>query len=576
MGNPMMKASWLALWQVLKMFFRAQPYKLVIGMLMASMTIFFGVALLGLSGWFITATAVAGSISTLAALSFNVLIPSAIIRFLALARTGARYGERLVTHDATLTVLADLRERLFRGYAQSQAAQSLLKRPAQLLFRLTVDIDALDALYLRILVPAASALIVTIIMGIAFGAWLSPWLGVALVIWLLLVGLGVPLLMSFKAQRVARLKAYACEALRARAVDLVAGQVEMLMAGQMDRQFHAIMKADAYLSRADNDMNKLELCITIAHGLAMTLALIGALLICAVMVQSAVLGAPMAAFALLVVLAIFEPFTALRRGAVEFGRTMLAVKRLAPRLDVNALPFEVSAPQSQTALSNDMVLEVKDVSFAYSDTTRQVLQNVSLRMKRGQRVAVVGSSGSGKSTLLALIAQEMQPDSGKIICPSFSMLTQRTELFKDTLRGNLLLANPQASDEMLWQALEDAGLASTIKQFPQGLDTWLGEGGQGLSGGQARRLTLARLLLRSAPLWLLDEPTEGLDQKTAQDVLERINTKVEHQAMLIATHLQREAKLANCMIVFDKNQIMRFYSSGEQGYQYALGQLKPN
>lgn len=567
-------STWKALCQILQVFFEAQRAKLWLGILMASITVVFGLALLGVSGWFITATSIAG-LDFMTAKLFNVLIPSSSIRFLALTRTVSRYGERLVTHDATLAVLADLRERLFRGWAEPQAARSLMKRPAQLLFRLTVDIDALDSLYLRILVPVAAALVATVLTGLAYGFWVHPWLGVALVIWLAVVGLGVPLLMSLRAQRAARLKAYASEALRARSVDLVAGQVELLMAGQAGRQFDLIMKADAHLSRADDDMNRLEMWVTVAHGLATAVMLSGVLLVCAVLVESALLGAAVAAFALLVLLAIFEPFTVLRRGAVELGRTLLAVKRLAPRLEKNG-----SVSQNTTAvarpLGGDVVLALKHVNFCYPDTTRQVLKDINLEMLKGQRIALVGGSGSGKSTLLALIAQELQPDSGEIRCERFSVLTQRTELFKDTLRGNLLLADPQASDEMLWQALEDAGLAHTIKQLPDGLDSWLGEGGLGLSGGQARRLALARLLLRKAPLWLLDEPTEGLDQQTAADVLRRITEKGGQQAMLIATHLKREAETADFIFVIDKNQIKNSYQRGQLEYTAALGQLRPN
>lgn len=566
--------AWSALRQVLNVFFESQSFKLWLGMLLAAMTVVCGLALLGLSGWFITATYIAG-LDAVMAITFNVITPSAGIRFLALARTASRYGERLLTHDATLKVLADLRERLFRGWAKPRAAQALLRRPAKLLFRLTVDIDALDSLYLRILVPAGAALAVTVLAGVAYWKWISPALALMLVLWLLLVGLGVPFLMALRAQRAARLRAYASEALRARNVDMVAGQVELLMAGQASQQKEVILKADGYLSRADDEMNRLEMWVSIAHGVATAVALSGVLLVCATLVESRLLGAPMTAFALLVLLAIFEPFTALRRGAVEFGRTLLAARRLAPRLS-DAQRVEDAPAAKPQILPGGMVLVVEHVSYCYPDTNRLVLEDVSLSIKAGERVAVVGASGNGKSTLLALIAGELLPTVGVVRNAQLCVLTQRTELFKDTLRGNLLLADPGATDAVLWQALEAAGLATTVKGLPQGLDSWLGEGGLGLSGGQARRLALARLLLRKAPLWLLDEPTEGLDQTTAADVLARISERGEQQAMLIATHLQREAALADVIIVIDKNQIKGRYLRGQSEYEDALGQLRPN
>lgn len=562
--------TWDSLKLILNLFLNAQPKMMWLGIFMAALTVVCGIALLGLSGWFITATAIAG-MQPFAFYAFDVFTPSATIRFLALARTASRYGERLVTHSVTLRVIAELREHLFRGWAKPEAARSLLKRPAQLLFRLTVDVDALDSLYLRIIVPAAAALIVAVLTGLAFGLWLNPWLGLGLVIWLVLVGIGVPLLMSLRGRRSARLKGYGIEGLRARSVDLMAGQIEMLMAGRIKAQRDAVMKADTCLFKGDSAMNQLEILITFVHHLATTLTVAGFLLACAAMVENVVLGAPIAAFALLVLLAIFEPFTALQRGAVEFGRTLLAVKRLAPKLQ----SVQEDGGEVEKTLPENTVLCLRHVSYTYPETVKQVVNDVSLELKRGQRVALVGVSGSGKSTLLSLIAKELEADTGELLSTRFSILSQRTELFQGTLRDNLLLANPQASDEELWGALKNAGLAGAVEALPEKLNSWLGEGGQGLSGGQARRLALARLLLRrDTPLWLLDEPTEGLDEGTATDVLKKILNNNHGQAMLIATHLKREAEIANSILVFDESQIIDVFERGSPSYLSALCQLK--
>lgn len=582
------------LYQVFLIFLKAQPVKMWLGVLMAVLTVVAGITLLGLSGWFITATAIAGLVP-FAFYSFDVFTPSAAIRLLAIGRTAARYGERMVTHSVTLKVIAELRERLFRGWAQPQAAQALLKRPAQLLFRLTVDLDALDSLYLRVVVPIAAALIVAVLTSLAFGFWLKPWLGLLLLIGLLLVGIGVPLLMGWRALRIARLKAYASEALRARAVDMVAGQVELMMVGRMQAQHKAVMKANACISKADNEMNKMEVWVTVAHSCA-TIVLVAAFLLgCAWMVEHHVIlregvaeivdgvqiwiksprimDAPIAAFSLLVLLAVFEPFTAIQRGAVEFGRTLLAIKRLAPKLKIHQKHIDKT---SENLPENaNIVLQINNVSFAYPGTSRQVIDQVCLSIEQGQKMAIVGTSGSGKSTLLALITGEISPDFGEIHATKLSMLTQRTELFQDSVKGNLLLANPQASDTILWESLRRAGLAEAVELLSGMLDAKLGEGGQGLSGGQARRLALARLFLRKSPLWLLDEPTEGLDFETAQDVLSRIASN-KQQAMLIATHMQREAELADFILVFDKGQIKGCFKQGTPEYLYELCQLKPN
>ena len=562
--------TWQSLRKVLALFIQKNARKMCLGIVMSAITLVSGLALLGLSGWFLTATSIAGML-VVTALAFDVFIPSATIRFLALARTVSRYAERLMTHDATLSILADLRVRLFRGWAKPQQARLLFIRPSQLLFRLTVDIDALDGLYLRVLLPASAALIVTVLSGITLGIWITPGLGVALVIWLILSGLGVPVFISFQALRAARMKAYALEALRARTIDLIAGQVDLLMANQVDRQCISIMNADKFLCQADQKMNKLEVILVFLQGVATTLMLVGTLLVCATLVQSLTLGIPMAAFALLVALAAFEPFIPLRRAAIEFGRTLLAVKRLAPQLDE---PSEQIELPDYNQLSEHQVLKISQMSFSYPGTNEPLLKNISFELNKGQNVAIVGHSGSGKSTLLALIAQELTPDTGEIHFKGTSILTQRTELFQDTLRGNLLLANPVATDQQLWKALEDAGLATTIKLLPNGLESSLGEGGLGLSTGQARRLALARLLLRNTPLWLLDEPTEGLDTQTADEILKRVLIKSEQKALLIATHLQREAILADMIFLIDRNENYRFIYKGTEDYKLIISQLK--
>ena len=564
------KGTWQTLYKILKRFMRSYGRKMSIGIMMSAITLVCGLALLGLSGWFITASSLAG-LTVATALAFDVFIPSATIRFLALARTASRYGERLTTHDATLSVLADLRVQLFKGWAASkQAAGRLLKRPTQLLFRLTVDVDALDGLYLRVLVPITASLIVTVLAGIALGLWITPVLGAALVVWLVLIGLVVPVLVSLKAQRAARMKSYALESLRARSIDLIAGQTDLLMTNQIEKQCTLIMKADQFLSEADQKMNKLEVLLGFVQGLASTLLLAGTLLICAILTQSLVLGVPMVAFALLLVFAIFEPFIPIRRAAIEFGRILFAAKRLAPQLDEQP----TTLLQSYDQLSDRQILKISQVSFAYPKTDRQILNNINLELYQGQRIALVGYSGSGKSTLLSLISKELVPDTGTVASTRFSILTQQTELFQDSLKGNLLLANPAATEQQLWDALENAGLADTVKQLPDGLNTWLGEGGLGFSKGQARRLALARLLLREAPLWLLDEPTEGLDAQTADDVLTRLLIKSEQKSLLIATHLQREAKLADIIFVIDNHKGNRLFYKNTVDYKFIYNQLK--
>ena len=565
---------WRDLAPVLRLFADDCRNKLLLGALLAATTVLSGMALLGLSGWFITATAIAGLNTTLA-FTFDVFMPSAGIRLLALGRTAARYGERLVTHDATLEVLASLRVRLFRSWARPQAARRLLARPAQLLFRLTGDIDALDSLYLRVLVPLASALCAALALGVALGL-LQWWLGLALATWLIVTGLLIALLVAHRAQPDARRRSYALEALRARSIDLVAGQTELIMAGQLDAQKHALAVADQHLARADDALNRLEAQAGMAYSIVGTITLTATLLLTAALVSNGVLNVPLAALALLLVLTATEPFSALRRGALELGRTVLAARRLGARIQA-ADEKTVVAPQPPAGL----VLQLTNVSAhpAGADADAQeanILKSISLALSARERVALIGASGAGKSTLLALIAGELSVRSGSVCVAPHSLLTQRTELFQDSLRDNLRVAAPDADDARLWKVLHSAGLADDVVNMPNGLDTRLGEGGLGLSGGQLRRLALARLLLRDVPLWLLDEPTEGLDQVTAHDVLQGLDTQAAGRAFLLATHVRREAELADRLVCLEHGRIVAEVKRSDADFEGVLNSLRPD
>ena len=560
---------WRDLRLVLRPFLATQPRALLLGCLLAAVTVLAGMALLGLSGWFITATALAG-LHAATAFTFDVFMPSAGIRLLALGRTGSRYGERLVTHDATFAVLAELRVRLFRGWARPEAARDLLMRPARLLFRLTSDIDALESLYLRLFVPAAAALGAALLAGIVLG-FMHVGMGVAIALWLCAIGWGLAYLIARRARQPARQRAHAVEALRARAVDLVAGQADLAMAGRLDAQRAALMNADAHLARADLALNKLEAAAGFAYGSAGTLTLVGVLLAVGALVSEGVIGAPGAALALLIALTATEPFAALRRGALDAGRTWLAVRRLAPRLDPSVEEGARPSHTEQTA-----AVQVDQLTVIHPGSLVEVLSGVSLHLNAGERVALVGASGAGKSTLLSVIAGDLTPRAGHVQVQPACLLTQRTELFQDSLRDNLRLADPSASDERLWTMLHAAGLDIDVRALATGLDTRLGEGGLGLSGGQSRRLALARLLLRPVPLWLLDEPTEALDAATAHDVLQRLAHQAGPRTLLIATHLRREAALADRLVCMAQGRIVADLRRGTEAFEAALRSLRPD
>lgn len=563
-----MSTSLSSLKPIVRLFLTARRRGLLLGAALSATTVSAGIALLGLSGWFITATGIAGlSAATIAA--FDIFMPSAGIRLLALGRTASRYGERLATHDATLSVLAALRERLFRGWAAPGAARELARRPARLLFRLTGDIDALDSLYLRVLVPAGVAIVAAFATSVALGL-MDRLFGLAAGSVLLVAGLGIPLFAGRRATKHVRRRTHGIEAIRARTIDLVAGQTDLLMAGRLDAQRTAIADADHYAAAADDRLNRIEAGITIGLGFTATALLTGALLAVAALAHGGAVSPPVAVLGILIAFAAVEPFGALRRGAMELGRTLMAARRIAPRLSADDEELHHSA-----APLPGFALRLSRVSAGH-DTETPVLHNIDLDLQLGEKLALVGTSGAGKSTLLSLLAAEMRASQGSVECVDATLLTQRTELFQDSLRGNLLLASPDAPDTALREALAAAGLLQDVAALPRGLDTPLGEGGMGLSGGQSRRLALARLFLRDTPLWLLDEPTEGLDGATARDVIRRLVEKANGRSLVIATHIRREAAIADAIAVMEDGRITEVSRRGETAFEKALNRLRPD
>lgn len=495
--------------------------------------------LLALSGWFITATGLAG----LAGTALDIYRPGAGIRFFAITRAVGRYGERLVTHEAVLRLLADLRVRVFRRLMGATMLQLRTLRTGDTLTRLTADVDRLDQFYLRVLAPSAVAVLGLIVVT-AVLTLIAPRAAVAVAAVLIPVALAGAILTGAMArgpgQEILRLGSR----LREHVVRTLDGLTELHIYAGTDAAVGHFRALDADYEGAQRRLARLA-------GLTQTLGNLGSLLtlwlaafLVIPLVADGELSGAEFALVLLSTLALAELLTPLPLAAQALTQTRAAARRV-----FTTAPPE-HAQTTDDAGPGDGSVSLNGIRQRVEADAAAVLEDLSLALNPGDHVAISGASGSGKSTLLALAAGIRSPEQGRVLLGGVDVaaltpeavgqraawLPQESIVFNDTVAGNLLLADPDAAEQRLWDALGAVAMASTVAAFSDGLGTLVGAGGRALSGGEARRLCLARTLLQPSPILLLDEPTRGLDRETAVRVLNGILHYAGDRTILMVTH----------------------------------------
>ena len=538
------------LWQIFLMIQREHPVAFWRGALLSAIVLIMGVALLGQSGWFITAAAAAG----LAGLGtvFDVFRPSAMVRFLALGRAAARYGERVLTHDATLRALEVLRTRLLSGLLSAPYTRMVHLRGAQALNRLTADVDALDGVPLRLVLPVLAGMTTQAVSF--FALWALVGLPVAL--WVLLgYSVGMALIFWRTMRRAAPLSRRAevtAQAFRARLIDLIRGRSDLAVYGQLTAQAAATIAADTRRTELRRQQEHAERLAGAAIQMLGYVVAGGSLWLGIRMAQDGTIEPSFAALGFFATLALAETIAPMQRAASEIGRMTEAARRVSR--DLVDVATSAGTPAEQPVLP----LVCDKVALQRPQSDRQIVSGLSFSLAAGETVALTGPSGAGKSTLLLAIAQLHPVADGHILLGGqpvdawdeqalrqiVTLLPQRSALMSGTVREALRLVAPECDDTALWQVLEVVQLAATLKAR-DGLETQLGPRGQALSGGEARRLTLARALLKRPKVLLLDEPTEGLDAETAVKALHAIRRFLPESAILIAAHQAVEIEFAN-------------------------------
>lgn len=547
----------------------------LLGTLLGLVTLLASIGLMTLSGWFISAAALAG-ISAVTAQQFNYFTPGAGVRGFAIARTVGRYFERVTTHEATFRLLADLRSWFYRCLEPLGPARLQQFRSADLLNRLIADVNALDNLYLRVLAPSVLALLVSALV-LGFLALYSPGIALLTAVGLLLAGVTTPLLAHLSARHVGEQQVVATARLRQRLIGLVQGLADLYIYGGVQRALDATAVEEARLQKTQLRMALLTgLMTALIVFIGGTTGLL-ALAMGIERVYDGRLEPAQLAMVLFCVLAVFEVVAPLSLAYQYLGKTRRAAARLQEVAATEPLihyPSDDEAPVSQPgSFSFDQVY------FHYNRSSSAVLERFSLQVSAGEKILLLGHTGSGKSTLISLLARFHDPQQGRVLlggqpvaCYSestlraqMSVLSQPVQLFAGTVADNLALANVSADEADMASVLAAVRLDMELGEEP--LAYSIGESGSRLSGGQRKRLALARALLRDAPILLLDEPTEGLDAATEAAVVENVLRLYPERTLVMISHHLQTAALFDRVVIMDKGQVI------EEGPPQALAAI---
>lgn len=569
-----------ALWPYLTLYKR-HKWLLLLGIVLAIVTLLASIGLLTLSGWFLSASAVVGVAGIY---SFNYMLPAAGVRGAAIIRTAGRYFERLVSHDATFRVLQHLRVFTFSKLLPLSPAGLARFRQGELLNRVVADVDTLDHLYLRIISPLVGALVVILVVTLGLSV-LDVTLALTLGGIMLFTLLVLPPLFYRAGKPAGESMTQLRGQYRQQLTSWLQGQAELMLFNASDRYRQQMEKTE--LRWLDAQRRQAELT---ALSQALMLLIGGIAIIAMLWLASADVGGntqPGALIALFVfcALAAFEALAPVTGAFQHLGQVIASAKRIT---QITEQEPEVTFTQGEGQNLERVSLSLSQVTFSYPQQPSPALEKVSLQVKAGEHIAILGRTGCGKSTLLQLLTRAWDPDRGEILLnnqpltqlneatlrQAMSVVPQRVHLFSATLRDNLLLASPSASDARLAEALERVGLAKLLED--SGLNSWLGEGGRQLSGGELRRLAIARALLHDAPLMLLDEPTEGLDATTESQILDLLAEVMREKTVLMVTHRLRGLARFNQIIVMDNGKIIEQGSHAEllaeQGRYYQFKQ----
>ncbi len=488
------------------------------------------------------------------------------VRFFGIARGVFRYLERYVSHQVTFRLLARLRVWFYQALEPLAPARLMQYRSGDLLSRVVADVETLEHFYVRVIAPPVVAVLVGGLMWILMRSY-DLGLAIVALVFLGLAGLGVPLLTQRLSQGLGQRMVRVRSELNVALVDGVQGMAELLAFGQEQRHRERVARLSQELVGLQGRMAWIGGLHSSLAGLLTNLAVLAVLVIAIPLVGEAKLDGVYLGLLILAVMSSFEAVSPLPLALQYLGNSLEAGQRLFEIVDaqpvVNDPPMPSPTPESYSLL-------MEGVSFGYGPQEPLALDQISFRLPQGGRLAVVGPSGAGKSTLVNLLLRFWEYETGRILLGGHELrryrqedlqrkigvVSQHTHLFNATVRENLLLARPDASQADLVRAAQRAQIHEFIQSLPQGYATWIGEQGLRLSGGERQRLAIARALLKDPPILILDEATANLDTLTERAIVQAIHTLMAGRTTLIITHRLIGLEVADEILVLQGGRVV--------------------
>jgi ATP-binding cassette, subfamily C, bacterial CydC len=544
------------------------------GALLGFLAIASNVALVAMSALLVSRAAIVDNVAELA-------LAVTAVRVLAIGRAAFRYLERYATHVATLRILADVRVWFYAAIEPLAPARLSTRRSGDLLARIVADVETLEDFYVRVLVPPIVAVLVTAFGCVLLGVF-DVTLGLALLAFLVPVGVVLPLLTRWLSREVSERSVNTRGELSAAIVDEVHGLADLIALDRADTHRATVLALGADLDRTGERQAVFR---GLSVGLAALLTSLCAIAILGLsipLVVGGTLDGVYLALLPLAAIAVFEAVQPLSLSIQLLGASRTAAGRLFEVVDAPPPVIEPVAPLAPplpSPLLPGLAVDVRGVTFCYEPGGRPVLDDVSFSVPAGGSLAIVGPSGSGKSTLVNLLLRFWDYTEGLILVGGcdlrqlqaddarrlFGVVFQRVDLFDATIRDNLALADPDVTDEQVETACRMAQLHDFVMSLPDGYETRIGEDGIRLSGGERRRLAIARAIIRDAPILILDEATADLDAVTEERLMTSLRPFLAGRTTILISHRPAVAAEADAVVELRRGRLSPVARSSVDG-----------